>query len=360
MPWTFTPLYKKKPELKDGVLIEGLPGIGNVGKVAVDFIGEEVNAIPLYDIFSYTFPHSVFVNEKNLVELPRVQMSYSKNFVFLTGDVQPIDEVSSYEFTEAILNVCEDLGITSIITLGGIGLQAIPKKPKVYITGNSKKAATESKNYEPAYTSEISSGAFSMTGALHQSGEPSNLTSACSQVSGVTCYLDAGKTYRFDSLKLSKGAKIEIKPVKGQVNLQTKIYVDGNIEISDSSVVTPENRAPNLLLMASGAKVSLTPSSALYAGIYAPNAKIETKGSATVYGALIGDKYDLNGSTTIHFDEALKNEQASSGSASGSQVLAWRDGATSAWGVGPAATSSSDTTKTGGDEETTPTVLLSR
>ena len=70
--------FGKKPRLKNPVLVEGLPGIGNVGKVAVDFMVDEVKAVKLYELFSYTFPHSVFVNENNLVELPAIEIYYKK------------------------------------------------------------------------------------------------------------------------------------------------------------------------------------------------------------------------------------------------------------------------------------------
>ena len=134
--------FGKKPKLKNPILIEGLPGIGNVGKVAIDFIVDELNAKKLYEITSSTFPHSVFVNEDNLVELPKIEIFYKKfkhnDILFLGGDVQPIDEVSSYEFSEKILDIVEDLHTKEIITLGGIGLPEIPRKPKVYCTGNNK------------------------------------------------------------------------------------------------------------------------------------------------------------------------------------------------------------------------------
>jgi hypothetical protein len=135
--------FGKKPELRNPVLIEGLPGIGNVGKVAVDFIIDELNAVKIFELFSYTFPHSVFVTENNLVELPKIEMYYKKmkrgnDIILLAGDVQPIDEVSCYEFSEKILDMLEDFKGKEVITLGGIGLQGVPKKPKVYCTGNSK------------------------------------------------------------------------------------------------------------------------------------------------------------------------------------------------------------------------------
>jgi len=129
--------------LNKPVFIEGLPGIGNVGKVAVDFLIDELKAKKLYEITSYTFPHSVFVNEDNLVELPIVEVFYKKgskrDILLLGGDVQPIDEVSSYEFSEKVLDIVQKFNGKEVITLGGIGLADIPKKPKVYCTGNTKK-----------------------------------------------------------------------------------------------------------------------------------------------------------------------------------------------------------------------------
>ncbi|MBI3026479.1 PAC2 family protein [Candidatus Woesearchaeota archaeon] len=137
--------FGKMPKLNKPVFIEGLPGIGNVGKVAVDFLIDELKAKKLYEITSYTFPHSVFVNEDNLVELPIVEVFYKEfggkkiDLLLLGGDVQPIDEVSCYEFSEKILDVVGKFSGREVITLGGIGLAEIPKKPKVYCTGNSKK-----------------------------------------------------------------------------------------------------------------------------------------------------------------------------------------------------------------------------
>ena len=146
-------LIGKKPVLNKPILIEGLPGIGNVGKVAVDFMIEELKAKKIYRIISYSMPHSVFVNEDNLVEMPSIEIYYKKfnnkdknDLLFLAGDVQPIDEVSSYEFSDAIVDLAKDYRSSEIITLGGIGLPIAPKKPSVYCTANSKDIIKKYKN----------------------------------------------------------------------------------------------------------------------------------------------------------------------------------------------------------------------
>ncbi len=149
MKWTYTQKEKKLPRLRNTVLIEGLPGIGNVGKIAVDFLIEELKCKKLFEITSHSFPHSVFVNEDNLIEIPMIEIYYTKlkknDILFLTGDVQPIDEISSYEFCEKILEMFKQLNGKEIITLGGIGLQDVPKTPIVYCTGNSKEMVTKYK-----------------------------------------------------------------------------------------------------------------------------------------------------------------------------------------------------------------------
>mgnify|MGYP001583741256 FL=1 len=128
-------------------LIEGLPGMGNVGKIAIDFIIESLNAQKVLEIYSYSFPHCVFVKEDNTIEIPSIKVYQkkvnNKSFLFMAGDIQPLDEVSCYEFCDFILDLFQKQKINQVITLGGIGQPQIPKTPKVYCTGNDKKIIKE-------------------------------------------------------------------------------------------------------------------------------------------------------------------------------------------------------------------------
>jgi len=142
--WKFKQEMKRMPKLRNPILIEGLPGIGNVGKVAVDFIIEEVKAKKLFTITSHSLPHSVFVTEDNLVELPKIEVYYKirkdkkQDLLFLSGDIQPTNEESSYEFAEAILDMLHDFNGKELITVGGIGLANVPEDPNVFCTGTSR------------------------------------------------------------------------------------------------------------------------------------------------------------------------------------------------------------------------------
>jgi uncharacterized protein len=143
--WEITQEQKALPKLNNPILIEGLPGIGNVGKIAVDFLVEELKAKKLYSFFSHSFPNSVFVNEESLVEMPKLEIYYKKfngnskrDVLFLVGDIQPVDEEGCYSFCEEILKIAKHFKCTEIVTTGGIGLQNPPEKSKVYCTSNDK------------------------------------------------------------------------------------------------------------------------------------------------------------------------------------------------------------------------------
>ena len=131
-----------KPELNNPVLIEGLPGIGNVGKIAADFMIDSLKAKKFIEIHSTSFPNSVFVNEFNLVDLPLINVYYKKlkkqDLIFIAGDIQPLNEEACYNFCNIVLDLFERYKGKEIITMGGIGMPKIPKSPLVYCTANSQ------------------------------------------------------------------------------------------------------------------------------------------------------------------------------------------------------------------------------
>ncbi len=138
---------KKKPNLKNPILVEGLPGIGNVAKISVDFIAKELKAEEYCTIYSDDLPHSVFVSEESLVTLPNLKVYFIKNkkrdIVLLIGDTQASSEPGTYRISEAILKVSRDLGVKEIITLGGIGHRKVPKIVKLHTVATSKKTLSK-------------------------------------------------------------------------------------------------------------------------------------------------------------------------------------------------------------------------
>ena len=71
---------------------------------------------------------------------------YRKDFFLVSGDVQPVDEASSYEFCENLLDLFQEFKGKEVVTLGGIGLEEPPKFPRVYCSGTDKKFIEEFKS----------------------------------------------------------------------------------------------------------------------------------------------------------------------------------------------------------------------
>lgn len=141
MTWDIT-WHVKNRKFTDTVLIEGLPGIANVGKIAVDFLVDEVKAKKLCTFTSNYLPQTVFINEKGLIELSKIEMYYKRqkkgpDLIFLSGDIQPTNEVACHTLVKTIIDLVPILNIQEIYTTGGIGLQNVPDKPTVYATTNN-------------------------------------------------------------------------------------------------------------------------------------------------------------------------------------------------------------------------------
>lgn len=122
-----------KPHAKSPTLIEGLPGIGNVGKVAAEYLVEKLDAEKFAELYSDSFPYHVFVNDDDTIDLPKMEFYYTKNpeLILITGDVQSMTPEGHYEITNAVVEFLKDYNVSRYITLGGFGVNAMPKEPKV-------------------------------------------------------------------------------------------------------------------------------------------------------------------------------------------------------------------------------------
>jgi uncharacterized protein len=220
--------YLKKIDIKKPILVEGLPGIGNVGKVAVDFLIDGLNAEKIADFTSSTFPHSAFVNEDNLIELPKMELYYkrgeSNDLLFLAGDIQPITEESCYDFCRVVLDLFEDANGAEVVTLGGIGMPKEPKTPVVFCTGNNKHvvakylAGTTMRNDIYGVVSPV----VGVTGVLIGMAQRRN-------IAGVALLAE---TYAHPMYLGMRGARALIKVINAKMNLDMNLQ-ELNAEINE-------------------------------------------------------------------------------------------------------------------------------
>jgi uncharacterized protein len=135
------------PALENPIFVQGLPGFGNVGRIAAQFFIKQCGAKPFAELYSPAFPDYVSVSSKGICHLPRYEFYYATidktNFVIMTGETQPSfdDVLSHYEVCGEIVNYIQKLGCHFIVTIGGVPITE--EKAKVYVAATSPKLATE-------------------------------------------------------------------------------------------------------------------------------------------------------------------------------------------------------------------------
>jgi uncharacterized protein len=130
-------------EANNPVLIEGLPGLGLVGKIAIRYLIKQLKAKKIAYLYSPHFPYFVLVNKKGNVRLLRGAFYYWKNpaggndLIFFTGDSQSQTIEGQYEIADQMLEFSKKHHVKTIVTIGGYRME--PKeKPKVYIAATSQ------------------------------------------------------------------------------------------------------------------------------------------------------------------------------------------------------------------------------
>jgi hypothetical protein len=137
----------EKVDLNNPVLIEGLPGLGLVGKIAIRYLVKGLKAEKLAYIYSPHFPYFVLVSKKGNVRLLRGTFYFWKNknrkndFMLFTGDSQAQTIEGQYEISDSILSFASNCNVKTIITIGGYRMEA-KNKPKVVAAATSQELLT--------------------------------------------------------------------------------------------------------------------------------------------------------------------------------------------------------------------------
>ncbi|MEM0139001.1 MAG: proteasome assembly chaperone family protein [Ferroplasma sp.] len=151
----------EEPQLADPILVGGLPGIGNVGKITADYFIEKLKMKKLADIYSEYLPPQVFIFD-NVIHFVRESIYYKKtgkknDIIFLSGDFQGTTQEGQYQLSFAVLDWLKKYNIARIYTLGGYSIGKIVDNPRVLGAVSDKKLVRQLKK----------------TGVVFPEGEPS-------------------------------------------------------------------------------------------------------------------------------------------------------------------------------------------
>ncbi|MDP8012383.1 MAG: proteasome assembly chaperone family protein [Thermoplasmata archaeon] len=164
-------LYKK-PKLKNPILIEGLPGVGNVGKVAAEYLLSKLKAMKLADIYSKYFPPQVLINDDGTLYLVKNELYYVKtkgqnDLIFLVGDYQGMSNEGQFELSYTVLEIAKMFNVKLIYTLGGFGTGQLSDKPRVFGAATNSKIVDDLKKFDVIFSAgEPSNGIVGAAGLL--------------------------------------------------------------------------------------------------------------------------------------------------------------------------------------------------
>ena len=147
-----TILRSKKPRLKNPILIEGLPGVGHVGKLVAEHMVAELGAKKIMEIYSPHFPPQVIVEDDGTVRLVSNELYAYKtkgkhDLLILVGDHQSTTNEGHYELCGVFLDIVEEFKVRRVYTLGGYGVGQLVETDTVLGAANSIELVRELKEY---------------------------------------------------------------------------------------------------------------------------------------------------------------------------------------------------------------------
>jgi uncharacterized protein (TIGR00162 family) len=135
------------PSLENPVFVQGLPGFGNVGRIAAHLLIKFCEAKPFAELYSPSFPDYVSISSKGITHLPKYEFYAApmekNNLIIMTGETQPSfdDVLAHYQVCGEIVDFVEKLGCHFIMTMGGVPITE--EKAQVYVAATSSRLATE-------------------------------------------------------------------------------------------------------------------------------------------------------------------------------------------------------------------------
>ena len=172
------------PTLEEPVLIEGLPGVGHVGKLAAEHLLEEFDAEPVRRVYSEHFPPQVTVEEGQTTlacaEIHAIDDAAGSDLLVLTGDHQAGDGPGHYRLTDVFLDIAGTFGVERAYALGGVPTGELVDEPSVLGAATSEAlvetledVGVEFREDEPA------GGIVGVSGLLLGLGERRGLDAVC-------------------------------------------------------------------------------------------------------------------------------------------------------------------------------------
>lgn len=120
-----TILKEGKIKPSNPTIIEGLPGLGSVGKIVASYLISQLRARKIAELYSPHFPYYALVDKRGIARLPKTSFYYYSSgdreleLVIITGDCQPQSNVGQYEIAQKIIDYAKAHSSKMLISVGG-------------------------------------------------------------------------------------------------------------------------------------------------------------------------------------------------------------------------------------------------
>ncbi|QKQ98514.1 proteasome assembly chaperone family protein [Candidatus Nanohaloarchaea archaeon] len=123
-------------ETENPLFIEGLAGVGHIGRNSVSYIAEKMGARKIGEISSSHFPPYAIVSDEKTVqtiknEIYELEREDQQDIVFLEGNAQANNPEGHHEVADKVMDLVEQVGATEIVTVGGYGTGDVVEEPDV-------------------------------------------------------------------------------------------------------------------------------------------------------------------------------------------------------------------------------------
>jgi uncharacterized protein (TIGR00162 family) len=181
----------KDVDLTDPIMVEGLPGVGHVGKLVADHMVEELHAEKIIEIYSPHFPPQVMVKEDGTIKQVKNEIYARRgqngepDLLIIIGDYQSATNEGHYERTSIFLDIAESYKGRRIYALGGYGTGQFVDKSSVMGAATSIELVEEMKTQGVLFQeNEPGGGIIGVSGLLLGLGALRGLDVIC--LMGVT------------------------------------------------------------------------------------------------------------------------------------------------------------------------------
>lgn len=175
--------------------------------------------------------------------------------------------------------------------------------------------------------SELNDKFFDVVSNNDNDKEPLNGATSINLGNAETITLTAGDYY-IENIILKNGATLEIDATAGPVNIYLTGIVDaedGELEAKNGSEINNLSQPTDFSIFSQSSQDIIFKHSSDFKGmVYAPNAHVEMKNSAGVYGLIWANTATIHNSGDFYFDEAMKDKFLSPYKYT-IETLSWKD-----------------------------------